>query len=61
MNSIKDMVDDLMELCETAGVDAEKVDNGNKFAGVRVRTGMKNIKKLAQDIRKEVIVVRNKG
>jgi hypothetical protein len=34
-------------------------ENGNKAAGTRVRNGMNEAKKLAQDIRKEVTDIKN--
>ncbi len=34
-------------------------ENGNKAAGTRVRNGMNEIKKLAQDVRKEVTEKKN--
>ena len=42
--------------------DAEKFySKGNNAAGTRVRTGMQNLKNLAQEIRKEVQEIKNKG
>ena len=42
--------------------DARKFyESGNKAAGTRVRTGMQALKNLAQDIRKEVQDIKNKG
>ncbi len=34
-------------------------EQGNKAAGTRVRNGMNNLKKMAQDIRKEVTDIKN--
>ena len=36
-------------------------DKGNNAAGTRVRKGMQDLKNLAQDIRKEVQDIKNKG
>jgi len=36
-------------------------EKGNKAAGTRVRTGMQTLKNLAQEIRKEVQDIKNKG
>lgn len=47
---------------ETKVVDLEddirKTANGNKSAGVRVRTGMQELKKIADKIRKKVMEMR---
>ncbi|MBE2223128.1 MAG: histone H1 [Anaerolineae bacterium] len=36
-------------------------DDGNKAAGTRVRTGLQDVKKLAQDIRLEIQEIKNKA
>ncbi|MDN3203562.1 histone H1 [Algoriphagus sediminis] len=36
-------------------------EKGNKAAGTRVRQGMQELKNIAQDIRKEVQDIKNKG
>ncbi|MBS9523263.1 histone H1 [Litoribacter ruber] len=36
-------------------------DKGNKAAGTRVRNGMNEAKKLAQEIRKEITDIKNSG
>ena len=52
----------LKEAVAAIEADAEKFYNkGNKAAGTRVRTGLQNVKNLAQDIRKEVQDIKNKG
>ncbi|MFC4874365.1 histone H1 [Negadavirga shengliensis] len=52
-NEVKDLISGLEG-------DFEKFyDKGNKAAGTRVRNGMNEIKKLAQDIRKEVTDMKN--
>jgi hypothetical protein len=41
--------------------DVEKAQSGNKAAQTRVRKAMQDIKNLAQDIRKEMLEVRDGG
>jgi len=51
----------LKELIASIEADADKFfNNGNKAAGTRVRTGMQEIKALAQEIRNEVSALKNK-
>jgi hypothetical protein len=51
----------LKELIATIEVDAEKFYvKGSKAAGTRVRSGMQEIKVLAQEIRNEVTEIKNK-
>lgn len=45
---------------ETRG-DVEKAEDGNKAATSRVRKAMQEIKSLAQDIRKEMLELRDSG
>ena len=50
----------LKELLVTIEADADKFYNdGNKAAGTRVRTGMQQVKNLAQEIRVEVQEIKN--
>ena len=52
----------LKDLVHSIEADADKFYNGgNKAAGTRVRTGMQELKNLAQEIRKEVQDIKNKG
>ena len=44
----------LKELVEAAEEDVAKASGGNKAAGTRVRKGMQELKKMAQEIRVEV-------
>ncbi len=39
--------------------DVDKTRGGNKAAGTRVRKAMQDIKNIAQDVRKEVLEVRD--
>ena len=41
--------------------DVEKAESGNKAATSRVRTAMQDIQNLAQDIRKEMLELRDAG
>lgn len=41
--------------------DFEKAEAGNKAAQTRVRKAMQDVKNLAQDIRKEMLEVRDSG
>ena len=52
------------QLCatvEAARADVEKAEEGNKAATSRVRKAMQDIKNLAQDIRKEMLELRDAG
>ena len=39
--------------------DFSKAGKGNKAAGIRVRTGMQELKKIADNIRKKILEIRN--
>lgn len=54
MTDLMETLVNLKALMDTAEVDIEKFDEGNRAAGVRVRKGMQNIKKVAQKIREIV-------
>lgn len=45
---------ELLAKVQTLGADAAKVATGNKSAGVRLRAGMLEVKKLTTDVRNEV-------
>lgn len=52
------------QLCaaiEAARPDVEKAEEGNKAATSRVRKSMQDIKNLAQEIRKEMLELRDSG
>jgi len=48
----------LVQLLEDTRKDVEKTDRGNKAAGTRVRKAMQEVKKLAQEVRNEVLEMR---
>ena len=49
----------LAQLVQNVGDDMAKCEGGNKAAGTRVRKSMQEIKSAAQDVRKEVLNLRN--
>lgn len=50
----------IKEILEQADTDAEKFYNqGNKAAGTRLRKAMLELKNIAQDVRKEILEMRN--
>jgi len=52
------------KLCETLEAtkpDVERAEEGNKAATSRVRKAMQEIKALAQDLRKEMLELRDSG
>lgn len=51
----------LVQLVTTVREDFEKAEAGNKAAQTRVRKAMQDVKNLAQDIRKEMLEVRDGG
>jgi hypothetical protein len=51
----------LVQAVNAARADVEKAEAGNKAATSRVRKAMQDIKNLAQDIRKEMLEVRDGG
>jgi len=50
--------DDLVEIVEEVKNDMEKAEKGNKAAGVRVRGAMQQIKKAAQQVRGDILAIR---
>lgn len=52
--------DNLRRLVESVDEDINKAKGGNKAAGTRVRKAMQDIKSIAQEVRKEVLDVRDK-
>ena len=50
--------DNLVELVENAKADVAKAEKGNRAAGTRVRKAMQEMKNLAQQIRKEMLALR---
>lgn len=53
--------DNLVSTVEATREDVEKAKAGNKAACARVRKAMQEIKSLAQDIRKEMLELRDAG
>ena len=51
----------LVQVVNEARVDLEKAEAGNKAATSRVRKAMQDVKNIAQDIRKEMLEVRDAG
>jgi len=51
----------LVQVVNDALVDLEKAEAGNKAATSRVRKAMQDVKNIAQDIRKEMLEVRDAG
>ena len=54
MNNFEAMI----EVMNKCGEDASKAYNGNKSATTRVRAAMQEVKKLAQQIREEMVALR---
>ncbi|MDA1265915.1 MAG: histone H1 [Planctomycetota bacterium] len=53
--------DQLVAKVEETRADVEKAEEGNKAATARVRKSMQEVKALAQDIRKEMLELRDGG
>ena len=53
--------ENLVQVVEAVRVDIEKAEAGNKAATSRVRKAMQDVKNLAQDLRKEMLEVRDAG
>lgn len=51
----------LKQLVETAADDISKAEGGNKAATTRVRKQMQDIKKCCQDLREEMMTLRDKA
>lgn len=51
----------LVKTIESAREDVEKAESGNKAATARVRKSMQDIKSIAQEIRKEMLELRDGG
>lgn len=50
----------LIEVVEAVKVEVDKAEGGNKAATGRVRKAMQEVKSIAQDIRKEMLELRDK-
>lgn len=53
--------DRLVKTIEDAREDVEKAEAGNKAATARVRKAMQDVKNLAQELRKEMLQLRDQG
>ncbi len=53
--------DKLLETVENARGDVQKAEDGNKAATSRVRKAMQEVKSIAQDIRKEMLTLRDRA
>jgi len=53
--------DQLVAKVEETRADVEKAEEGNKAATARVRKSMQEIKAFAQDLRKEMLELRDSG
>jgi len=51
----------LLQTLEAARPDVEKAEAGNKAACSRVRKAMQDVKNIAQEIRKEMLELRDAG
>jgi len=51
----------LVQVVNEAKADLDKAEAGNKAATSRVRKAMQDVKNIAQDIRKEMLEVRDAG
>jgi hypothetical protein len=51
----------LVSILDEARVDVEKAEAGNKAATARVRKAMQDLKAVAQDVRKEMLELRDAG
>ena len=51
----------LVQVVNDARVELEKAEAGNKAATSRVRKAMQDVKNVAQDIRKEMLELRDAG
>lgn len=51
----------MVQVVNDVRVDLEKAEAGNKAATSRVRKAMQDVKNIAQDIRKEMLEVRDAG
>ena len=49
----------LLKVVEEVRGDLEKAERGNKSAAVRVRKSMQDVKRIAQDLRKEMMAIKN--
>jgi len=55
---VSETYETLVRLVTEVKEDLEKAENGNKSAAVRVRKQMQEVKKVAQELRKEMMLVK---
>ena len=58
---MSDIYNKLCETLESTRADVERAEEGNKAATSRVRKVMQEVKSLAQDLRKEMLELRDSG
>lgn len=58
---MSDFYNKMIETLEATRTDVERAEEGNKAATSRVRKAMQEIKNLAQDVRKEMLELRDSG
>ncbi|MFT4648375.1 MAG: hypothetical protein ACI87O_001460 [Planctomycetota bacterium] len=58
---MSDFYNKMIETLEATRTDVERAEEGNKAATSRVRKAMQDIKNLAQDVRKEMLELRDSG
>ena len=58
---MSEFFDRMVATLEATRGDVEKAEEGNKAATSRVRKAMQDVKNLAQDIRKEMLELRDSG
>lgn len=58
---MSDNYERLVSVVEATRADVEKAEAGNKAATSRVRKAMQDVKAIAQDLRKEMLEVRDAG
>tara|TARA_A100001015_G_C15023712_1_gene729339 strand:- start:1511 stop:1717 length:207 start_codon:yes stop_codon:yes gene_type:complete len=59
-DSVTELIGQIGELIRASHKDATKNDNGNEAAGVRIRKAMQDVKSLAQSVREQVLINREK-
>ena len=57
--SVESKVQQMQNFINLIKVEAVKFDQGNNAAGTRVRKGMMDIKRMAQEVREEVSAVKS--
>lgn len=57
--SVESKVNEMQDLINLLKVEAVKFDAGNNAAGTRVRKGMMDIKRMAQEVREEVSAIKS--